>query len=143
MGLHCRTFFGPEDEIVTVSATFLGLKIQAHIHQTPVVQIPLKSDYRFDIGAIAASINERTRAVYIAYPNNPTGTIITNEELGLLMRTLPEQVMLILDEAYVEFARGNPLYPDSLPIINQENTAVHQNTLILRTFSKAYGLASL
>tara|TARA_B100000989_G_scaffold289286_1_gene260927 strand:- start:2460 stop:2891 length:432 start_codon:yes stop_codon:yes gene_type:complete len=143
LGLHCRIFFGPEDEIVTVSATFLGLKIQAHIHQTPVVQIPLKSDYRFDIGAIAACINERTRAVYIANPNNPTGTIITNEELGLLMRTLPEQVMLILDEAYVEFTRGNPLYPDSLPIINQENTAVHQNTLILRTFSKAYGLASL
>ena len=142
LGLLCRTFFGPEDEIVTVSATFVGLNIQAHIHQIPVVQIPLKSDYRFDIGAITASINERTRAVYIANPNNPTGTIITKEELGMLMCSLPEQVMLILDEAYVEFARENPLYPDSLPIINQENTVVHPNTLILRTFSKAYGLAS-
>ena len=142
LGLLCRTFFGPEDEIVTVSATFVGLNIQAHIHQIPVVQVPLKSDYRFDIGAIAASINERTRAVYIANPNNPTGTIITKEELGMLMCSLPEQVMLILDEAYVEFARENPLYPDSLPIINQENTVVHPNTLILRTFSKAYGLAS-
>ena len=142
LGLLCRTFFGPKDEIVTVSATFVGLNIQAHIHQIPVVQIPLKSDYRFDIGAITASINERTRAVYIANPNNPTGTIITKEELGMLMCSLPEQVMLILDEAYVEFARENPLYPDSLPIINQENTVVHPNTLILRTFSKAYGLAS-
>ena len=120
----------------------MGLNIQAHIHQIPVVQIPLTPEYRFDIGAIAASVNERTRAVYIANPNNPTGTIITKEELGMLMRSLPEQVMLILDEAYVEFARENPLYPDSLPIISQPDTAQHPNTLIMRTFSKAYGLAS-
>ena len=60
----------------------------------------------------------------------------------MLMSSLPEQVMLILDEAYVEFARENPLYPDSLPIITQANTSIHPNTLILRTFSKAYGLAS-
>ena len=142
LGLLCRTFFDSEDEIITASATFVGLNIQAHIHQIPVVQIPLTPDYRFDIGAIAASVNERTRAVYIANPNNPTGTIITKEELGMLMRSLPEQVMLILDEAYVEFARENPLYPDSLPIISQPDTAQHPNTLIMRTFSKAYGLAS-
>ena len=60
----------------------------------------------------------------------------------MLMRYLPEEVILILDEAYFEFARENPLYPDSLPIVNQKNTAAHPNTLILRTFSKAYGLAS-
>ena len=143
LGLLCRTFFGPEDEIVTASATFVGLNIQAHIHQIPVIQVPLTPDYRFDVGAIAASVNERTRAVYIANPNNPTGTIITKQELAMLMSSLPEQVMLILDEAYVEFARENPLYPDSLPIITQANTSIHPNTLILRTFSKAYGLASL
>ncbi len=142
LGLLCRTFFGPEDEIVTASATFVGLNIQAHIHQIPVVQVPLSPDYRFDVGAIAASVNERTRAVYIANPNNPTGTMISKQELAMLMSSLPEQVMLILDEAYVEFARENPLYPDSLPIITQPNTASHPNTLILRTFSKAYGLAS-
>lgn len=142
LGLLCRTFFGPEDEIVTASATFVGLNIQAHIHQIPVIQVPLTPDYRFDVGAIAASVNERTRAVYIANPNNPTGTIITKQELAMLMSSLPEQVMLILDEAYVEFARENPLYPDSLPIITQANTSIHPNTLILRTFSKAYGLAS-
>jgi histidinol-phosphate aminotransferase len=71
LGLLCRTFFGPEDEIVTASATFVGLNIQAHIHQIPVIQVPLTPDYRFDVGAIAASVNERTRAVYIANPNNP------------------------------------------------------------------------
>ena len=142
LGLLCRTFFGPEDEIVTASATFVGLNIQAHIHQIPVIQVPLTPDYRFDVGAIAASVNERTRAVYIANPNNPTGTIITKHELAMLMSSLPEQVMLILDEAYVEFAHENPLYPDSLPIITQANTSIHPNTLILRTFSKAYGLAS-
>jgi histidinol-phosphate aminotransferase len=142
LGLLCRTFFGPNDEIVTSSATFVGLNIQAHIHQIPVIQVPLTPDYRFDVGAIAASVNERTRAVYIANPNNPTGTIITKQELAMLMSSLPEQVMLILDEAYVEFARENPLYPDSLPIITQANTSIHPNTLILRTFSKAYGLAS-
>ena len=142
LGLLCRTFFGPEDEIVTASATFVGLNIQAHIHQIPVIQVPLTPDYRFDVGAIATSVNERTRAVYIANPNNPTGTIITKQELAMLMRSLPEQVMLILDEAYVEFARENLLYPDSLSIITQANTAIHPNTLILRTFSKAYGLAS-
>ncbi len=142
LGLLCRTFFGPEDEIVTASATFVGLNIQAHIHQIPVVQVPLSPDYRFDVGAIAASVNERTRAVYIANPNNPTGTMISKQELAMLMSSLPEQVMLILDEAYVEFARENPLYPDSLPIITQPDTASHPNTLILRTFSKAYGLAS-
>ena len=85
--------FDPEDEIITASATLWGLIFITFI------KYPLfnpYSDYRFDIGAIATSVNERTRAVYIANPNNPTGTIITKEELGMLMRSLPEQVMLIL-----------------------------------------------
>ncbi len=142
LGLLCRTFFEGGDEIITASATFVGLNIQAHIQNIPVKQIPLTPSYSFDEGAIAASVTEQTRMVYIANPNNPTGTMISQQELDVLMTSLPERVLLVLDEAYVEFAEHLPDYPSTTPLIQRVEESLHPNTLVLRTFSKAYGLAS-
>ena len=142
LGLLCRTFFEEGDEIITASATFVGLNIQAHIQNIPVKQIPLTSGYAFDVGAIAASVTEQTKMVYIANPNNPTGTMISQQELDVLMASLPSRVLLVLDEAYIEFAEHLPNYPSTTEMIRRVEESLHPNTLILRTFSKAYGLAS-
>lgn len=97
--------------------------------------VPLR-DWRFDLPALAHAVNERTRIVYLANPNNPTGTIFTRQEFDSFYRHVPERVLIILDEAYFEYAKDNPLYPDSMHYR-------YDNVITLRTFSKAYGLAGV
>jgi histidinol-phosphate aminotransferase len=81
-------------------------------------------------------VNDQTKIIYLANPNNPTGTIFTRHEFGEFYRHIPERVLIILDEAYFEYARDNPRYPDSMQYR-------YDNVITLRTFSKAYGLAGL
>jgi histidinol-phosphate aminotransferase len=97
--------------------------------------VPLR-DYRFDLPALARAITERTKIIYLANPNNPTGTIFTTREFDEFMKSVPDHVLLILDEAYFEYARDNPAYPDSMHYR-------YDNVITLRTFSKVYGLAGI
>jgi histidinol-phosphate aminotransferase len=91
-------------------------------------------DWHYDLPALAAQINEHTKIIYLANPNNPTGTIFTRQEFDEFYRHVPERVLIILDEAYFEYAKDNPRYPDSMHYR-------YDNVITLRTFSKAYGLA--
>ena len=91
---------------------------------------------RFHKAALAAGITDRTKIIYLANPNNPTGTIFTKEEFDSFYAAVPERVLIILDEAYFEYAVGNPEYPDSM-------NYRYDNVITLRTFSKIYGLAGL
>ena len=84
----------------------------------------------------AREINERTKIVYLANPNNPTGTIFSKHEFDEFYRHVPERVLIILDEAYFEYAKDNPRYPDSMHYR-------YDNVITLRTFSKIYGLAGV
>jgi histidinol-phosphate aminotransferase len=93
-------------------------------------------NWRFDLAAIAAAVTDRTKIIYLANPNNPTGTIFTRHEFDHFYRHIPERVLIILDEAYFEYATDNPRYPDSMHYR-------YDNVITLRTFSKAYGLAGL
>ena len=99
--------------------------------------MPLTSDYRHDLPAMAAAVTERTRVILVCSPNNPTSTIVTHDEFEAFMALVPETVLVLLDEAYIEFVtsseavRGIPLLPK------------YPNLVVLRTFSKAYGLAGL
>jgi histidinol-phosphate aminotransferase len=86
--------------------------------------------------ALAAHINEHTKIIYLANPNNPTGTIFTRHEFDDFYRHVPERVLIILDEAYFEYAKDNPRYPDSMHYR-------YDNVITLRTFSKIYGLAGV
>jgi len=132
----CRTFFLNHEEAVTADATFVGFFVQANTRGISLKKIPLTSDYRFDIDAISRSVTGRTKMIYIANPNNPTGTYITGDEFESLMAEVPSDVLVIMDEAYFEYAGEVEDYPNSVEY-------GYKNVVTLRTFSKAYGLAGL
>jgi len=130
-----RAFLCDDDEVLTSQGTFVGLYVLARSRGVRLVLIPQKQ-YRFDLEAIAAAINGHTKIIYLANPNNPTGTIFTRTEFDDFMRKVPDRVLIILDEAYFEYAQGNPEYPDSMHYR-------YDNVITLRTFSKIYGLAGI
>lgn len=134
ISMICRTFFNPGEHIVTSSVTFMGVYVQAGVFGIPVNKIPLTADYRFDVQAIAAAITAETKLIYIANPNNPTGTCITKKEFEWLMERVPADVLVVMDEAYSEFAEGTA---DFISALEYD----FENVIVLRTFSKAYGLA--
>jgi len=130
-----RAFLCDDDEVLTSDGTFVGFYVLARSRGVKMITVPLR-DFRFDLPAIASRINEHTKIIYLANPNNPTGTIFTRKEFDEFYRKVPERVLIILDEAYFEYARGNPAYPDSMQYR-------YDNVITLRTFSKAYGLAGM
>ncbi len=134
ISILCRTFFLNKENAITADATFVGFFVQAGVRGIHLKKIPVTENYRYDVKAIAGAIDERTKMIYIANPNNPTGTYITKEEYEWLMERVPEDVLVIADEAYFEFAHHIEDYPKALDY-------GHDNVIVLRTFSKAYGLA--
>ncbi len=130
-----RTFIGPEDEMISSDGTFIGFQVLAHSTGAKTHYTPQKK-YTYDLDAMANKINEHTKIIYIANPNNPTGTVVTTNELERFIEKVPQSVLVILDEAYFEYAREYPDYPDSM-------RWRWDNVLTCRTFSKAYGLAGV
>ena len=94
-------------------------------------------DWGHDLDAMLAAIDQQTRVVFIANPNNPTGTWFDSEALARFLAQVPQDVLVVLDEAYIEYAEGGEL-PDGITFLQ-----AHPNLLVSRTFSKAYGLAAL
>lgn len=134
LAILCRTFFHDKQNIITADVTFIGMYIQAKIRGVKTKKIPVTKDYRFDVKAMANAIDENTKMIYIANPNNPTGTYINTQEFEWFMKQVPENVLVIMDEAYYEFANQVEDYPDVL-------SYKFENVIVLRTFSKGYGLA--
>jgi len=130
-----RTFLCDEDEVISARETFPGFRLMAQSRGVRYRAIPCR-DWRFDLAALANAVTDRTKIIYLANPNNPTGTIFSRHEFDDFYRHIPERVLIILDEAYFEYARENPRYPDSMHYR-------YDNVITLRTFSKAYGLAGL
>lgn len=136
MAYIARAFLRPDDEVLTCDNTFIGFYILARSVGAKLNKVPLTEDYRFDVKALAENITDKTKVIYIANPNNPTGTYITKEEFDYLMKYVPSHVLVILDEAYFEFAQDQEDYPDSM-------NYRYDNVITLRTFSKAYGLSGI
>jgi len=130
-----RAFLLDDEEVLTAEGTFLGFYVLARSRGVSLRTVPLKN-YRFDLEAMADAIHEKTKIIYLANPNNPTGTIFTRAEFERFMRRVPARTLVILDDAYFEYAQENPDYPDSMQYRLD-------NVITLRTFSKAYGLAGL
>lgn len=130
-----RTFLGDDDEVLTTEAAFLGFQVLARSRGVAYRTAPYRH-WHYDLPAIAAAITPRTKIIYLANPNNPTGTIFSRHEFEEFYRHVPERVLIILDEAYFEYARDNPHYPDSMQYR-------YDNVITLRTFSKVYGLAGI
>lgn len=130
-----RTFLCDEDEVLTTEHAFIGFQVLARSRGIAYRSVPYR-DWRYDLPALAAAITPKTKIVYLANPNNPTGTIFTRAEFDDFYRHVPERVLIILDEAYFEYAKDNPSYPDSMHYR-------YDNVITLRTFSKIYGLAGI
>jgi len=131
-----RTFMGCGDEAVMACPSFIVYAMSVQAVNGISVQVPL-NDYRHDLVAMADSITEKTKMVFIANPNNPTGTINKKDEFENFMNRVPPGVLVVVDEAYYEYVRDRS-YPDTLTYLDGG-----KDILILRTFSKAYGLAGL
>jgi histidinol-phosphate aminotransferase len=128
---------GPGDEVLYAWRSFEAYPIITQIAGATSVQVPLKADETHDLEAMAEAITPRTRLVLVCNPNNPTGAIVRREELKRFLDRVPADVLVVLDEAYVEFVRDAG-YPDGIALSLERS-----NVCVLRTFSKAYGLAGL
>ncbi len=130
-----RTFMCDDEEVLTGEGTFIGIYVAARSRGVKLVTIPLK-DYAFDLDAMADAITPKTKIIYLSNPNNPTGTYFTRAQFERFMERVPRRVVVILDEAYFEYAQDFDDYPDSMMYRID-------NVMTLRTFSKAYGLAAM
>jgi histidinol-phosphate aminotransferase len=135
-GLVSRPAISPPAEVVVSQYCFAVYPIVAALFGARLVSVPAK-DYGHDLEAMLAAITSSTRIVFVANPNNPTGTTVPREDLAHFIRAVPENVVIALDEAYIEFL-DKPL--DLLPEIRN---GARPNLLLMRTFSKIYGLAGL
>lgn len=129
-------FLNPGEEVVMGDPYFVLYDLTTVLMDARPVKVALKN-YRFDVQQAVARITPATKLIFLCSPNNPTGTIVTREELAFLMDRLPARTLLVLDEAYGEYVTS-PDYPDSLEYVRQR-----RNILVLRTFSKIYALAGL
>jgi histidinol-phosphate aminotransferase len=129
-------YAGVDDEIIYSQYGFLMYPISAQRVGAKPIKVAEKN-LRCDVKAIVEAITKNTKIIFIANPNNPTGSYLTATEIQFLLETVPKNILLVLDHAYEEFVTVKD-YPQALEIVNN-----HDNVIILHTFSKIYGLASL
>ncbi len=134
--IAARTLLNHGDEGITSAGSFPMYYISIRAAGARLVEIPLRN-YAFDLEALACAATPRTRLIYLANPNNPTGTMFTADALDAFLARVPESVVVVLDEAYYEYVE-RPDYSRSLERVHQG-----RNLVVLRTFSKVYGLAGL
>jgi histidinol-phosphate aminotransferase len=131
-----KTFVEADENIVTSESTFLEYEIIAQVNDRKVKKAPLR-DFKYDLKAMLKLVDKKTKLVFIANPNNPTGTYVAQNEVAEFIAALPTKVVVVFDEAYNAFIDVDD-YPDSLSLLKKK-----KKVIILRTFSKAYGLAGL
>lgn len=128
----------PNDEVVVGDPSFVRYDATANLAPCKLTRVPLDSTYTHDLTAMREAVTDQTKLVFIANPNNPTGTIVRAPELTSFLRDLPEHVYTVLDEAYFEFAEDVIGYPRSTTHVQDGHRVIG-----LRTFSKTYGLAGI
>ncbi len=128
---------GPGDEVIYAWRSFEAYPIITQISGATSVQVPLTDDEEHDLDAMAAAVTDRTRLIFVCNPNNPTGVAIPRADLERFLDRVPDDVLVVLDEAYREFVRDERVV-DGIDLYRER-----PNVCVLRTFSKAYGLAGL
>lgn len=131
-----RAYLTPQDETVMASHTFPQYKHNVEVEGAKPVEVPLVNGTH-DLEAMLAAVTDKTKIVWICNPNNPTGTIVSHEEVKRFMERVPQSVLVVLDEAYAEYVSA-PEFPDGFGLLRE-----YKNLILLRTFSKIFGLASL
>ncbi len=132
--LIARCFTAPDDEVMFAQHAFAVYPLAVKAIGATAVEVPAKH-YGHDLPAMLAAVTDKTKLIFIANPNNPTGTAVAHSELEKFLTALPQSLMVVLDEAYLE-------YNDN-PVNTLEWLDKYPNLIICRTFSKAYGLAGL
>jgi histidinol-phosphate aminotransferase len=135
LSMIAMAFIECGDEVVTSQYSFFSYQsVTAHMGGTMIL-IPQTQDRRFDVDAIITALTPKTKIVFLCNPNNPTGTIIYRDEFERLLAAVPENCLLVSDDAYYEFV-DDPDYPQTIPYLKN-----HSNLIVTRTFSKVMGLA--
>lgn len=132
----CNTFLNEGEESIMAEVTFPRYEAGTKLMGAECVKIPMK-DHGLDIEKMVDAITDKTKIIWFCNPNNPTGTITTKEEFMKVLDRIPNRVIIVMDEAYVEYVE-NKDFPNSLELLQK-----YPNMIVLRTFSKGYGLAAL
>lgn len=135
--LLVRGFVSPGDQVLSSDCSFLVYPILTQVAGGDYVSVPMK-DYRYDLKGLLSAITDKTKLIFIANPNNPTGTYVSAREVEEFVAQVPKDVLICFDEAYVDFVEARD-FPKTLDFIHRN----YPNVIILRTFSKSYGLAGL
>ncbi len=132
----CKAFLKPKDEVIVSEFGFIMHRIYASLHGSKVI-LAKEKNYRVSIDEVLKKVSKRTKIVFIANPNNPTGTYLSKNEILYLRKNLRSDILLVIDDAYSEFMNQKN-YSSGLDLFKES-----KNVLITRTFSKIYGLAGL
>lgn len=131
-----RAFVGEKDEVIVAHPSFLIYEIAAKICGANIVRVPL-NNFCYDLKKMKEAITEQTKIIFIANPDNPTGSYVNKEEVDEFLQGLPDSLIVYFDEAYFEYTQGLSDFPDTLAYLKDKNV------IVTRSFSKAYGLAGL
>jgi len=134
--LALKAFLNEGEEVITADTTFLIYSIASQVANARLKIVPMRK-FKYDLKAIKRSISRKTKIVFIANPDNPTGTYITDKEIALFMKAIPKSTIVFFDEAYYEFGRQEKYFPNTMKYLDRKNV------IITRTFSKVYGLSGL
>lgn len=134
LSIICRSLLNSGDTVLTADATFVGIFVQAGVMGAQIKKVPITTQYGYDTTAMLNAIDDDTKIVYIANPNNPTGTYIGKREYASFIESIPDHILVVADEAYFEYSRDVEDYPHAL-------NYRRDNVIVTRTFSKGYGLA--
>lgn len=135
--LLVRTFVLEGEEVLTSAQTFVAYKLAAQAHGRTLVEVPMKARFHYDLAGLRARLSPRTKLVFLANPDNPTGTWFGEADLVPFLDAVSSETLVVLDEAYVDFVDAPGFY-DGLALRQR-----YPNLVLLRTFSKIHGLAGL
>jgi histidinol-phosphate aminotransferase len=133
----CMAYLDEESEVVVSRSSFPVYDIYTHVMRAELVKTPLKN-YGLDLDAMADAMTPRTKVVFVCNPNNPTGTIVTADEVASFMDRVPDHVLVVFDEAYYELVDSDA-FPQTLRYVREGRS----NVLVMHTFSKVFGLAGI
>jgi histidinol-phosphate aminotransferase len=128
----------PDDEVISPHPSFPRYITAAELAPSTLIKVPLNLEMKVDLDMVAAKITPKTKIIFLANPNNPTGTVFLKNQFDEFLAEVPPNVVVVLDEAYHEFAVGTADVPDGV-----QYAISHPNVVVLRTLSKAYGLAGI
>jgi histidinol-phosphate aminotransferase len=134
--LIAEAYVAPDDEVIYAAGAFVVYSLVAKLCSATAVVVPMV-EHTHDLSTMAAAITDKTKVIFVANPNNPTGTMVTADETAAFMERVPDDVLVVFDEAYYEYVDRSD-YPQTLPYV-----LAGRNFIITRTFSKIYGLAGL